>query len=90
MTTDMVSRNPVVSHCPAAAETDRSAMIAGRATLSTVSFRIIRNAARARAPMMPVSCLVGNVGGACRDVVGGGGIVSSADWAIGRYLFCKM
>ena len=64
ITTETVSRNPVVSHWPAAAETCRSAMIEGKATVRTVSFRIMRNAARASAPMIPVSCFVFSAGAA--------------------------
>jgi len=54
----MVSKKPVVSHCPVAAVMLISAMIPGRATVSTVSFRIIMKAAKASAAMIPVSCLV--------------------------------
>ena len=44
MTTDIVSRNPAVSHCPTLAETCRSAISTGSATLMIVSFRMTTNA----------------------------------------------
>src|SRR3954451_19331638 len=44
MTTPIVSRNPLVSHCTVVAETSRSPVRCGSATLRMVSLRIITNA----------------------------------------------
>src|SRR4051794_30352268 len=48
MTTDIVSRKPAVSHCPTAAETCRSVISTGNATLMIVSFRMTTNADTSR------------------------------------------
>lgn len=52
MTTAIVSRNPLVSHCAVAGVTRRSAIRAGSATLMIVSFRIITNAEPTSSPMI--------------------------------------
>ncbi len=73
MTTESVSRKPVVSHWPVAAEICRSDMIPGNATVSTVSLRIIMKAASANAVMTPVICRVdsdGAAGGAAMSIGG--------------------
>jgi hypothetical protein len=44
MSTAIVSRNPLVSHCAVPTVTPRSAMSAGSATLMIVSLRIMTNA----------------------------------------------
>ena len=51
MTTDIVSRKPAVSHCPTLADTSRSAMSTGRATLMIVSLRITTKAETSRTVM---------------------------------------
>src|SRR4051812_37850114 len=48
MTTDIVSRKPAVSHCPTAADTCRSVISTGNATLMIVSFRMTTNADTSR------------------------------------------
>jgi hypothetical protein len=51
MTTAIVSRNPLVSHCAVPTVIRRSAISAGRATLMIVSLRIMTNAEPTNKPI---------------------------------------
>ncbi|WFS16008.1 hypothetical protein [Rhodococcus aetherivorans] len=51
MTTAIVSMKPVVSHWTVAAETEKSPMSCGSATLSTVSLRIMIRAETTSTPI---------------------------------------
>ena len=51
MITDIVSRNPAVSHWPTLGDTPRSVISTGRATAMIVSLRITTNVATSRTPM---------------------------------------
>ena len=51
MTTAIVNRNPVVSHCAVVAVMFRSTIRVGSATLMIVSLRIMTNAAMTRMPI---------------------------------------
>ncbi len=55
MTTAMVSRNPLVSHCTVVVETPRSTVRSRSATLRIVSLRIITNAETTRTPISRVA-----------------------------------
>ncbi len=54
MTTAIVSRNAVVSHCPVAGSMPRSAMMSGSATFITVSLRNTTNAETSSRPITTV------------------------------------
>jgi hypothetical protein len=58
ITTAIVNRNPVVTHCAVAAVIRKSTMRLGRATLMIVSLRITKNEATRSMPMTIHVCRV--------------------------------
>jgi hypothetical protein len=68
MTTAIVSRKPVVSHCPVAALMSRSSMSRGRATPMIVSLRITTNAETSSSPITSRSSAADRTGAGCDPV----------------------
>jgi hypothetical protein len=74
MTTDMVSRNPAVSHCPTLASICSSCSSTGSATAMVVSLRIATKAETSSTPITVRSRALSPVGGAAA-LVGSGWVV---------------